>query len=237
MPTHRHVLDIFQYNEYCGIVKTMSDAEQIPDHTSRPYHSPRRQQQAETTKRAIVQAARKLFAAHGYQATTLQAIAGQANVSAPTVYAVFGSKAAILSALVKSAGADEGIRALARETFAEPEPQRQLALAAKVIRSILERDADITDLLWQAGGGDPDLADVWRQSHRQQLGRMAELMRVLAQKDALKPELTVETATDMLWVLASPEVYRLLVREREWTPQRFEDWLAMSAATLLLRDG
>src|SRR5579859_8025465 len=133
----------------------------MSDHASRKYHSPRRQQQAEATRTAIVHAARKLFAERGYQATTLQAIAREAGVSVPTIYVVFGSKAAILSALVKSAGADEDIRALARDAFAEPDPWHQLRLAARVVRSIQERDADITNLLWQAGGGDPDLAAVW----------------------------------------------------------------------------
>ena len=205
----------------------------MKDHTSRRYHSPRREQQAEGTRQTIVQAARKLFAERGYQATTIQAIAQEAGVAVPTLYVAFGSKAAILSALVKSAGADEDIRAIARATFAEPDPQRQLPLAARVIRSIQERDADITDLLWQAGGGDPDLSAVWHQSHRQQLNRMGELVGMLAQKGALKPELTPEMATDILWVLGSPEVYRLLVRERGWTPQRYEDWLGETATTLL----
>jgi AcrR family transcriptional regulator len=202
----------------------------------RHYDAPRRRQQAEATRRAIVQAARKLFAQQGYQATTLQAIAQEAEVAVPTLYAVFGSKAAILSALVTSAGADEEIRARARAALAESDPKRQLRQAAHVIRSILERDADIMDLLWQAGSGDPDLAAVWRQSHRQQLARQGELLGLLAQRGALKPNLTIETATEIHWALSSPEVYRLLVRERGWTPQHYEDWLAESAATLLLRD-
>src|SRR5215472_983021 len=161
----------------------------MSDQPSRRYHSPRRVQQAEATRRAVLQAARKLFVAHGYQATTLQAIAREAEIAVPTVYVTFGSKAAILSALVQSAGADEDIRALARAAFAEAEPQRQLQRAAHVIRSILEREADLLDVLWQAGSGDPELATVWRQSHQQQLARQGELMRVLAQKAALKPEL------------------------------------------------
>jgi AcrR family transcriptional regulator len=207
----------------------------MSDHANRKYHSPRRQQQAEATRTAIVHAARKLFAVQGYQATTLQAIAQEAEVSVPTLYAIFGSKAAILSALIKSGGADEDIRLLARAAFAEQDPWQQLRLAARVIRSIHERDSDIGDLLWQAGSGDPDLAAVWRQSHQQQLTRQGELMEVLAQKGALKPEVTVEAATDIHWALSSPEVYRLLVRERSWTPQCYEEWLADATARLLLR--
>lgn len=214
----------------------MNDTSDASGQTSRRYHSPRREEQAEATRRAIMQAARKLFAESGYQATTLQAIAREASVSVPTIYVVFGSKAAILSALIKSAGADEDIRALARQSFVETDPRRRLQLAARVMRSIQEREGDILDLLWQAGGGDPDLAAVWRQSHQQRLSRLGEVVGALAQMQALKPGLTIEMARDTLWTLGSPEVYRLLVSERGWTPQQFEDWLADTAITLLLRD-
>ena len=214
----------------------MKDDTSANDQTSRPYHSPRRIEQAEATRQAIMRAARKHFAEYGYQATTLQAIAREASVSVPTIYAVFGSKAAILSELVKSTGADEDIRALAREAFAEPDPRRQLRLATSVMRAILEREADILNLLWQAGGGDSDLAAAWRQGHQQRLSRLGEILNVLAQKKALKTEISIERAIDTLWLLGSPEVYRLLVGERGWTPQQYEDWLADTAIALLLRD-
>jgi AcrR family transcriptional regulator len=207
----------------------------MSDQTNRRYHSPRRLQQAEATRQAIMRAARKLFAEHGYQATTLQAIAQEAEVSVPTLYVVFGSKVAILLALVKSAGVDEDIRTLAQDAFDEPDPERQLRLAAKVMRTIHERDADIINLLWQAGEGDPDLAAAWSQIHHQRFARLSELMRVLARKDALNSTLSAEAATETLWALSSPEMFRLLVREREWTIQRFEDWLAETSIALLLR--
>jgi TetR/AcrR family transcriptional regulator, regulator of autoinduction and epiphytic fitness len=209
----------------------------MSEQSNRHYHSPRRAQQAEATREAIVRAGRALFARHGYQATTLQAIAHEAGVAVPTIYAVFGSKAAILSALVKSAGADADIRALANEAFAERDARRKLRLSAQVMRRIMERDGDIMELLWQAGGGDPDLADVWRQSHRQRLNRLGSLISQLAELGALKPGLSVEEATDIEFTLSSPETYRLMTRERGWRPQRFEEWLAETSATLLLRDG
>ena len=85
----------------------------------RPYNAPGRRRQAQATRQSILDAARSLFARHGYQATTLKEIARQAKASLPTLYAVFGSKTAILSALIKSGGSDEDIRAMARAAFAE----------------------------------------------------------------------------------------------------------------------
>jgi AcrR family transcriptional regulator len=207
------------------------------DQPSRHYHAPRRAQQAAETRQAIIQAARTLFGQHGYQATTLQAIARQAEVSVPTLYVVFGSKAAILSALVRSTGADEDIRALARAVFAEPAPRLQLQKAAHVIRSIQERDSDIVDLIWQAGNSDPDLVAAWQQSLQQQHTRQGELIESLLRKGALKDGLTLEQATDIHWALSSPDMYRLLVRERAWTPHQYEEWLAATTTSLLLREG
>lgn len=88
----------------------------------------------------------------------------------------------------------------------------------------------------QAGGGDPDLAAVWRQSHRQRLGRLGAVVSQLAEKGALKPGLPVEEATDELFAISSPEIYRLLTQERGWTPARFEEWLGDTLIALLLRD-
>src|SRR5919202_6450587 len=69
----------------------------------RRYHSPQRQQQAQATRRQIVEAAGRLFSQHGYFGTTIGAIAHAAGVAEPTVYAAFGSKRAILSALIDAA--------------------------------------------------------------------------------------------------------------------------------------
>ncbi len=214
----------------CGTVNKMNKR------TSRRYHSPHRANQAEATKQSIMLAARKVFIANGYQAATIQMIAREANVAVSTLYAVFGSKAAILSAVIKSAGADEDIRSIAQAAMEEAEPRRQLYLATRVIRSIHERETDIEDLLWQAGGGDPDLAAAWRQSHRQQLNRIGELMKRLSGKEALKPGLDVQMAIEIYWALSSPEVYRLLVRERGWSPQQYEDRLGGAAIQLLLNE-
>lgn len=51
----------------------------------RRYDSPRRREQAEATRRDILEAARRLFEAHGYAATTMAAIAAEAGVALKTV--------------------------------------------------------------------------------------------------------------------------------------------------------
>jgi len=69
----------------------------------------RRQKKARQTRRRILAAAAELFTRQGYAATTIQQVAEQADVAWQTVYSVFGTKAAILSAVfdVAVAGDDE----------------------------------------------------------------------------------------------------------------------------------
>src|SRR5262244_2945653 len=63
------------------------------------YDSPRRREQADATRRAILDAAERLFGVRGYAGTSVGEIAEAAGVALKTVYAVFGTKAEVLRAL------------------------------------------------------------------------------------------------------------------------------------------
>ena len=57
----------------------------------------RRQRKAQATRRRVLDAAETLFIRDGYATTTMAAIAGEADVAVQTVYAVFGTKRALLT--------------------------------------------------------------------------------------------------------------------------------------------
>jgi tetracycline repressor-like protein len=64
--------------------------------SGRPSHSPRRQEAAAETRRRIRQAARQLFVANGYAATSIRAVAERAGVAEKTVYLAFPTKTDLL---------------------------------------------------------------------------------------------------------------------------------------------
>ena len=206
----------------------------------RRYHSPRRQQQAEETRRAILEAARRLFAAQGYAATTLPAIGREAGVSAPTVPAAFGTKLAILDALIRvEVRGDEAPTPLAarphwQELLREPDPCRQLILIAASLRHIHERTTDIFEIVRGAATAEPEIAALRRSLNAQRLEDKRLLAQSLENKQALRPGLTVAHATDLLWALGSADVYRMLVVDRGWSPEQYEQWLASSLVHSLL---
>src|SRR2546423_637855 len=84
--------------------------------SDRGYSSPLRAQQAATTRQAVLDAARQLFVAQGYGATTIDQIAARAGVSKPTVFTAVGNKQTLLSTVrdVAMAGDDEKVPVLER---------------------------------------------------------------------------------------------------------------------------
>jgi len=205
-----------------------------PATSRRPYNSPAREAQADATKRAILMAARSVFSDSGYAVATIEAVALAARVSVPTVYAVFGSKPGLLSALVADAGSDPRIRRLAGRAMSEREPRRRLAAVAKVVRTIMQEEASLLKFLREAGTGRPELEAARRQVHVQQRNALTGALRLLTETRSLRAGITFEEAVATLCDLASPESYSLLVDEFGWSAARWERWLSDSAVRLLI---
>ena len=60
------------------------------------------------------------------------------------------------------------------------------------------------------------------------------MARSLARAGALREGLRERDAADIIHALASPEVYGLLVLDREWSGERYERWIASTLADQLL---
>ena len=70
----------------------------------RAYHSPLRADQAERTRRRVLESARELFVEHGYAATTVAAVAAHAGVSPETIYLSLGGKRGLLEGVMDITG-------------------------------------------------------------------------------------------------------------------------------------
>jgi AcrR family transcriptional regulator len=206
----------------------------------RAYDSSRRREQALATRRAVLEAARERFVERGYVATTIDAIAAGAGVSPETVYATFGNKRALLSALldVTMAGDDDPVpileRPWVRQLRDEDDPRAALRLLARNGRLILERTAPVHEVLRGAAAADPEIASLWERNKAQRFAGQRALLRILTRRAPLRHGLAAATATDVLFAIGSPETYRLLVIDRGWSADRFERWYADTLARLLL---
>jgi AcrR family transcriptional regulator len=212
----------------------------MADAVKRPYNSVLRDEQARATRRVIVEAAARLFVARGYGATTIDAIADEAGVGRKTVFTSVGSKARALKLAIDWAivGDDEPValldRPVVRAGMVEPDPRRILTDFAHSLREIGARFGPLAEVAEAAAGIDPEIKALREEGRAQRLTGMRILAGVLAQRRALRPDMTLDEAADVLWLFNDPTLYNRLVVEQRWDEDRYERWLAGTLITLLL---
>ena len=190
-----------------------------------------RQARTRLARAAVIQAARALFVERGYAATTIEAVSERSDVPPATVYRLFSSKLGILKELVdvSIAGDDEAVpladRPHIRELLADPDPRSQLSGFAGITCGIMSRTEPVHRILVSAAGSDPDAAALLAEQTRHRQQGQGQIAGLLAREGALRPELSERDAADIIHALMSPEVYRLLVGDRGWDPERYEQWL------------
>ena len=200
----------------------------------------RGQARTRLARRAVVEAARTLFLERGYAATTIDAISNRSDVPPATVYRLFSSKLGILTALldVSITGDDEAVpvqdRPQAVALFAEPDPGKMLAGFARISVAINTRGEHVYRVLVSAAASDPEAAALLAEYQRQRDQGQGQIARALARAGSLRPGLRERDAADIIHALMSPDVYRLLVTERGWPPERYERWLAATLGDQLL---
>ncbi len=206
----------------------------------RAYRSTVRQEQAARTRARIVDAAGELFEANGYARTTIRDIAGAAGVAPDTVYATFGSKIRVLTAIIDARLAPAGeANVLDRPEIArlrdERDPRRQLELFARDITTILNRLGGIYEILRTAGAVEPDAANVYAEMNEYRLRNMRNFASWVAATGRLRVD--TDRAAEIIWALASPDVARLLREVRGWSDEQYTQWLGDSLVRTLLDDG
>jgi AcrR family transcriptional regulator len=200
----------------------------------------RGQARTRLARAAVVEAARTLFLERGYGSTTIEAISDLADVPAATVYRLFSSKRGILKALldVSIVGDDEAVpfadRPQVRALLADPDPRTQLAGFVAITAQVNSRIAPLYRILASAAGSDPDAAALLDELTRQRQEGQRLIARSFARAGALRPQLRERDAADVIHALMSPEVYRLLILDRSWKPERYERWLTATLTDQLL---
>jgi AcrR family transcriptional regulator len=185
-----------------------------------------REERAAVTRHRILDAARHRFFEDGYAATTLRAVAEEAGVAVQTVYAVFGSKAAILAELralvVDLPEADTEFRA----AMAESTPERRLAHFAHSIRNRWELAGDIVRVNQDAVRVDPSLRPGIAAADARRHGGIAAFVRGI--EADLGARIDIDRSIGVVNALTLYAVYEELVAVQGWTPDAYEAWLADS---------
>ncbi|MET7695207.1 helix-turn-helix domain-containing protein [Streptomyces sp. NPDC005483] len=200
----------------------------------RPYRNDRRAEAAAGTRAAILDAALTLFVEHGYAKVTISDIARKAGTAVPTVYASTGGKAAILTVLMNQGVDDPVVEQTLDEVRSASDAKAAIEAMAHGVRLDNERHLDIVQVMITGAAVERAVEEELHKvaaAYRQALGVLAER---LAELGELRPGLSHERATDMLWFLFGLPSWRLFVAERKWSWDETERWLAEQAAAALL---
>ncbi len=133
----------------------------------------------------------------------------------------------------------ERILAAAREKF------RSAGYAASTLAAIASGAQVSTKTVEAAYGSEllrgavavaPEIGAVARQIERRRRDNQSRLVAYLTERGALRAGLTPEEAIAVIWALSSYDMYRSLVGELGWPPERYQAWLAGILIAIVLAD-
>jgi AcrR family transcriptional regulator len=187
---------------------------------SRRYDASARWARAQEQYERTLENAKTMFLERGYVASTVEAIARSAGVSAATVYKTYGGKAGLLRELCGRALAGEGVVPAEERSDALRTGNDATAIVegwGALTAEVSPRISPLLLLLRTAADGDDDAAALHAEFEAARLARMTENARFLARDGHLRPGVSVEEARDVLWFCTAPETYDLLVARRGWS--------------------
>ena len=190
---------------------------------------------AAATRARMIRAAYELFSAEGHRATTMERIAKRAGVAVQTVYFTFHTKDELLQAVHEWAVLGDEPTIPAQQPWIlvameQPDGREALCLAVAGIAEIEARVAPLIPV-YHAVTQSPAGA-VFRRSEVLRREGMAELAAALAAKTPLQTAMTLPRASDLLFVLTGPEVYRSFVQHAGWSHDQWIEWMS----ALLVRE-
>ncbi|MBS0271793.1 MAG: TetR/AcrR family transcriptional regulator [Proteobacteria bacterium] len=202
----------------------------------RIYNSKTRQVRAAQTKRRILVASKTLFQSKGFEGVTIEQMAQAAEVSAPTIYALFQSKRGVLRALMDEVLPADQFEFLVKEFKQEKLPKKRLAISAKIARQMYDAERAQMDLFQGASILAPEFKELEKERELRRYKRQEEGVKTLAEEKVLVKGLSLSKARDILWAFTGRDMYRMFVIEQGWTSDEYETWLAQLLVKLLLGD-
>ena len=193
----------------------------------RPYRSPRRLEQAEATRRAVLEAARALFGTSGYPDTTVAEVARRAGVSVDTVYASVGRKPQFLLAVHDEVlgGVDAEQRDYVRQVRAAPGAAAKIATYAEALGRLLPQTVPLAEALRVAGQTDEACRAVAEQLDERRAANMRLFAADLRATGEVRDDLTDDEVADLVWTMNSPQYFRLVTsRGRDYAATVVDVW-------------
>jgi AcrR family transcriptional regulator len=202
-----------------------------------------RREKAEATRRRILQAAHDEFVEKGYHGATVASIAARAGVATQTVYYVFNTKAALISATIDLLVMGEEEPVIPQDTewwqamVAEEDATRALGHFVRGAAVLFQRASALSEILRAASLTDEEVRRTHDHHERLRAAGFREVVEVLSTKGRLRAGLSIGRATDVLLVVFGDSTYYLLTHDHRWSHDDVVTWFCSSLPALLLEGG
>jgi AcrR family transcriptional regulator len=201
----------------------------------RRYEQRLRAEAAEETRRRILDAVYQRLREAPSEPVSVDRIARMAGVARSTVYLVFGSRAGLFDALGDDLLRRDAYQRLV-EAAAHPDARESLRRAVRAACEMFARDRDAVRALYSMAQVDEEaVGGAVRRTEEERARGIARLARRLAEQGALRPGVSADEATDVLWMLSSFDSFDSLYAERGLPLDRVADTLTAIAERTLLR--
>ena len=192
----------------------------------RPYHAPSRRAAAAQTRGRIRAVAEALFLRDGYAATSIRAVAREAEVSEATVYLAFANKGALLDAVILRAVRDNPGEPI--DALLAGEPEAIIPRLAASNAALMARAARVIALGEAAALMEAELRPLRDRAHDNLRAAFRRVADRLDEAGLLKVDAPAAAAT--LYAIANETTYL----RADLPADRYAAWLesALSAALL-----
>ena len=182
--------------------------------TTRRYTQQARALAADETRRRILDAMRERLREAPSEALSIERVAQDAGVARSTVYVVFGSKAGLFEALGRDLLDRTGFQRIV-DAVALPDSRDAVRASLRAAAHVYAAERDVSRTIYSMWSLEPEAVrgtfEVVERGRAEGQRRMAER---LAAEGHLRPDVTVDEATDILWVITSFETFDQLYTGR-----------------------
>ncbi|WP_448811832.1 TetR family transcriptional regulator [Agromyces bauzanensis] len=206
----------------------------------RAYRSELRARQAGETRQAVLDAAARLFAEHGYGSTSLADIARAAEVSVETVKLMGPKRELLLAAHEQAFAGTEGqesmlTREATRAVLAITDNTAFLEATVDLLANSLAASARLWRAFTSAADADPAIAASLAALVERRRADTRAAIEIFGERGMLEPGADREALTDIFVYVVAPEGYMHFVGASGWSTEAYRAWVLQAMRSFIVR--